>query len=394
MKILDKQFDSLPKDVRFCKNCVVSNQRPYTQFNEEGICSACQWSREKDTIIDWDLRERELRSLLELHRKSDGSFDCIVPGSGGKDSAFVAHQLRVKYGMNPLCVTWAPFDWTEIGWKNLKNFVFSGHSNIIAQPNGRVHRSLSRLAFELVGDAFVPFIYGQRAYAYHVARSYGIQLIFFGENGSLEYGGVDRYKYMPKEEPDEWAQQYFKGAELDQLVEEGLARQFISKEEATDQTLLWYKAIAPEQIAELGLEMHWYSYYKPWIPQENFYYAAQHTMFQTNNEGRSEGTYTKYASLDDRSDAFHFYLGYMKFGLGRASRDAQQDVRRHHITRDEAVRLVHRYDHEFPQKHFKWFLDYLNISEDFFWHVMDIYREKSNVWKKKHGVWKLTNIVT
>ena len=80
----------------------------------------------------------------------------------------------------------------------------------------------------------------------------------------------------------------------------------------------------------------------------------------------------------------------MKFGMCRASRDAQTDIRRHHITRDEGVILVNRYDGEFPKKHFNWFLDYMNVSEDFFWQVMDLYREKSNVWNKVNGKWKMT----
>ena len=140
--------------------------------------------------------------------------------------------------------------------------------------------------------------------------------------------------------------------------------------------------------------MHWYSYYRSWIPQENYYYTAQYTNYRTNNCGRSEGTYTKYASLDDRSDGFHFYLSYMKFGLGRASRDAMQDIRMNHITREEAVTLVRRFDHEFPSRHFHWFLDYLDITEDHFWAVMDMYRELSNVWVKEKGVWTMTAVVS
>ena len=83
----------------------------------------------------------------------------------------------------------------------------------------------------------------------------------------------------------------------------------------------------------------------------------------------------------------------MKFGLGRCSRDAQQDIRRHHITRDEGVALVRRYDGEFPKKYFDWMLNYLEFSEEHFWEIMDFYRSQSNVWKKENGVWELKYIV-
>ena len=88
---LDRQLEQLPREVVFCRNCVVSNQRPRTRFNEEGICSACLWAYEKDHAVDWDKRAKELDALCERHRSKDGSFDVVVPGSGGKDSGFVAH---------------------------------------------------------------------------------------------------------------------------------------------------------------------------------------------------------------------------------------------------------------------------------------------------------------
>ncbi len=391
---LDKQFDDLPKEIAFCKNCVVSNQRPRTLLNEQGVCSACQWAHEKDHLVDWVTREKELKELCDRFRRTDGSFDVVVPGSGGKDSAVVAHQLKHRYGMNPLCVTWAPFDWTEIGWRNLQAFVSSGFTNLIGQPDGVVHRKLSRLAFELKGDAWEPFAYGQKAFAFHIAEKFNVKLIFYGENGELEYGGMTKYKNLPKEGPEEWEKAYYKGASVDHLVQVGVERNLLKSDEILPRSLQWYKAPPPDVIAKNGLEMHWFSYYSKWTPQENFYYAIKHTGFETNDEGRSEGTYTKYASLDDKADGFHFYLSHMKFGLGRASRDAQQDIRRNHITREEGVALVRRFDGEFPERHFKWFLSYLGITEDFFWEVMDFYREKSNVWEKEYGKWKLKYIVS
>ena len=49
-----------------------------------GICSACKFALYKRTKIDWDLRKKELINLLDKHRKEDGSYDVIVPCSGGK----------------------------------------------------------------------------------------------------------------------------------------------------------------------------------------------------------------------------------------------------------------------------------------------------------------------
>ena len=83
----------------------------------------------------------------------------------------------------------------------------------------------------------------------------------------------------------------------------------------------------------------------------------------------------------------------MKFGMSRASRDAQQDIRRNHITRDEGIALTKRYDGEYPIKYHDWFLKYLDITDDELWGYLDKYRDLSNVWEKKDGAWYLKDAV-
>src|SRR5438093_1293974 len=88
----------LPREVRFCPRCVMSNQRPCSSvefrhtadrkvrslhLDEQGVCDACRVAEQKDAI-DWPAREQQLLRLLDAYRRADGSYDCIVPGSGGK----------------------------------------------------------------------------------------------------------------------------------------------------------------------------------------------------------------------------------------------------------------------------------------------------------------------
>ena len=68
-----------------------------------------------------------------------------------------------------------------------------------------------------------------------------------------------------------------------------------------------YRPPPPADISEKELEMHWYSYYNKWTPQENYYYCTENTGFKPNPE-RNEGTYSKYASLDDKMDGFQYFL--------------------------------------------------------------------------------------
>ena len=205
---LEGQINILPKQVKWCKRCLMSNQRPRISFDKNGICSGCLNSKYKKTI-NWKDREKELHDLLDKHRRNDGYWDVIVPSSGGKDSAYVAHQLKYKYNMNPLTVTWSPLEYTNIGWQNLQSQINSGFTNILCSPNGLLQRKLARLCFEELGDAFHVFVLGQIGFPFNIAVKYGVKLVFYGENGELEYAGEGADK--PFRPANEWTSRYFKG---------------------------------------------------------------------------------------------------------------------------------------------------------------------------------------
>ena len=156
--------------------------------------------------------------------------------------------------------------------------------------------------------------------------------------------------------------------------------------------LTFYRPPDPMMMKDIGIEFHWFSYYNKWVPQENYYYASEHTGFQPNPHGRAEGTYSKYASLDDQMDGFHYYLAFIKFGIGRATSDAAHEIRDGHITREEGASLVRRFDGEFPKRWFKEFLDYLDITESQFWDVIDRYR-LPHIWQEKNGIGQLQKAV-
>ena len=116
--------------------------------------------------LDWQSREKKLLKLLERFRSNNGSYDVIVPGSGGKDSSYTAHILKYKYGMNPLTVTWAPHLYTDIGFKNLQNWSHKGGlDNLLYTPNGILHRKMTRNAkFLNLLHPFSTFYYWTKDY--------------------------------------------------------------------------------------------------------------------------------------------------------------------------------------------------------------------------------------
>mgnify|MGYP001155609559 FL=1 len=368
---------NLPSEVKFCTKCTISNQRPRIQFDENGVCSACNFAEFKRNKIDWEKREKELIDLCDKHRKSDGSYDVIVPCSGGKDGSFVAHMLKYKYNMNPLCVTWSPLLATELGRKNLDNFIKAGFDHVLGTPNPKVTRKLTQLAFKYMGDPFQPFIYGQTNFPMKMAIQNDVQLIMYGENGEVEYGGDMKNAFKPTREIADHDGHYFSGKPPEFWESHGLSKQDLAP----------FSAPPMKKIRDNNTEIHFFGYYKCWDPQECYYYCRENTNFTPNTE-RSEGTYSKYASLDDRIDGFHYYLAYIKFGIGRTTSDAAHEIRDGKIEREEGIALINRYDGEFPSKHFKTFLDYCDITEDEFHEIIDSWRS-DHLWKKIDGNWVL-----
>jgi N-acetyl sugar amidotransferase len=392
----------LPEEVIYCTRCVMSNQRPTSSIefqhtrnrnhrtlhiDEEGVCDACRFAGIKEQI-DWEQREKDLLQVLDKHRREDGSYDCVVPGSGGKDSAYAAHILKYKYGMHPLTVTWPPIIYTDIGWKNFRNWIeVGGFDNVSFKVNGRAHRLLTRLAIENLLHPFQTFILGQKNLAPKLALNFGVPLVFYGEN-EAEYGNPIADTATSLRDKS-----YYAMTNLDEIYLGGLSISELREVYGLSlNELLPYLPASYKDLARSSIEVHYLGYYLKWTPQEAYYYAVEHTGFEANPV-RTEGTYSKYNSLDDRIDGFHYYTTYIKFGLGRASYDASQEIRNRHLTREEGVALVRRFDGEFPEKYFQEIMDYIGMKPERFMELCDEFRSP-HLWKKENGEWKLRHQVS
>jgi N-acetyl sugar amidotransferase len=408
----------LPQEVVYCKKCVITNQRPNSaveykhtrdskkatiNFDEEGVCDACRFAERKRSTIDWQLREKQLRELCDRHRKTDGSYDCIVPGSGGKDSFFASHTLKHKYGMHPLTVTWAPHVYTDWGWKNFQAWIHAGHDNYLMTPNGRVHRLLTRLSTEILFHPFQAFMFGQKSLAPKMALLFGIPLVFFGEN-EAEYGNPIGDTDSAKRD---WA--YFSAQDQSSVYLGGVSVSDLKQQFGVDQNDLQpYLPADPSRLAALNVEVHYLGYYLKWHPQSCYYYAVEHGGFQASPE-RTPGTYSKYNSIDDRIDDLHYYTTGVKFGIGRASYDAAQEIRSGDINRDEGLALVKRFDHEYPERFADELFKYLSLPEkefpeasrmferplmdrEYFDRLTNHFRSP-HLWVHENGNWKLRHPV-
>jgi N-acetyl sugar amidotransferase len=389
----------LPKNIKFCKKCVISNQRPSSviefknknnqkkgiTIGKDGICDACKYNTEKKKI-NWKEREEKLEHIFSKYRKKSG-YDCIIPGSGGKDSAYTAHIVKYKYKMNPLTVTWAPHLYTEIGWKNFINWMhIGGLDNILFTPNGKLHRLLTRIAFINLLHPFQPFIIGQRIIGPKIAKKFNIPLIIYGEN-QAEYGNdiSENLNYLMKED-------FFSENNIEDINFGGMnIKTIIKKYNHSLNDFEPYLPLEKKEVMNSNIKVMYLGYFLKWDPQECFYYASTNTGFRSNTE-RTEGSYSKYSSIDDKIDPFHYFTTYIKFGIGRATYDASQEIRNEKITRQDGIALIKRYDSEFPKKYFNDFLRYIDLNEREFWKIVDGFRSP-HLWEKIKNKWILKHTI-
>ena len=396
-----KTLYGLPQKIIFCNKSLMSNQRPNSvvefshmksskkktiKFDKNGVSETWKYSRLKKKI-DYKKREQKLLKLLDKHRGKYGEFDCIVPGSGGKDSCYASHVLKYKYGMNPLTVTWPPTMYTDYGLENFKNWLkFGKHSNISAKRDPDLMRLLTSLAFKNLLHPFQTFFLGQKNFPIKTAIKEKVPLIFYGEN-EAEHGNpiADNLKSLRDNSFHTYKNLkniYLGGVRYQDLVDNYKVRK---------KSLDMFLPSSIKDLEESKVEVHYLGYYLRWVPQESYYYAVENLGFKPR-PFRSAGTYAKYHSIDDKMDDLHFYTTFIKFGIGRASYDVFQEIRNDHLSVEEGRKLIKKYDGEFPNRYFKDIIKYLNLSENQFFKYCDSARSP-HIWKKTRNGWKLRHTV-
>jgi len=295
--------------------------------------------------------------------------------------------------MHPLTVTWSPHLYTDIGWKNFQNWLHvGGFDNFLYTPNGKIHRLLTRNATINLLHPFQPFILGQKTFVAKMAAQLNIPLIFYGEMPG-EYGEKISHKtsnYATGAEDGEGAgfsMDYVGGRDVRDIFLGGKKIGAYLDEGVEMADLKSYLPMAPEVLQRKGIDFKYLGYYKKWVPQDAYYYALENTGFEANPV-RTEGTYSKYNSLDDKVDGFFYFTRWIKFGVGRAMMDSAQEIRNHHINKDEAIALMRRYEGEYPARYEKEFLEYISMSREEFLALCDRFRSP-HLWRVKGGEWML-----
>ncbi|MBF0441834.1 MAG: N-acetyl sugar amidotransferase [Oligoflexales bacterium] len=363
--------------LRWCSNCVSMSTRPRITFDERGRCNACLWAEQKKTL-DWSHRQRDLKMLLDKHRKEDGKFDCLCPVSGGKDGSYVAYNLKHKYGMNPLCITITPPLSLQLGDNNLKAFIASGYSHISINPNISAMRQINKIGFREMGFPYYGWLIAIQAAVVRMAVNMGVGLIFYGEDGEVEYGGTIKTAKSPI-----YDVKYMRDIYLEAGYEKVLSASDVPKKD-----LYFFEFPCESELKENPIDITHWSYFESWDPYRNYLVAKEHCGLK-EADNSNVGTFTNFAQNDQALYALHTYLMYLKFGFGRANQDAAIEVRRGAMDREQAINLVRLYDGHYPEEYIEKYLEYYQMSKSEFDDILDRYANK-DLFEKIDGRWRPT----
>lgn len=367
------------KKIFWCKNCLNMSTRPRISFDERGWCNACQWMEEKK-IIDWESKEQKLRATLSKYQSNNGNFDCIAAVSGGKDGSYVAYNLVHRYKMKPLTVTVRPSLELPIGNQNLHNFIQSGFDHVHISPNPKVLNRLNKYGFIEKGSPYYGWLVAMMTAVLQLAVKFKIPLIFYGEDGEVEYGGSTENKNRPFYNTEYMERVYMEGGH------EKIFNRALQDEDISEKDLLWYRFPTSHDMTNIGLTLTHWSYFEAWDSYRNYVVAKKHCGLTEKDAGTSE-TFTNFAQNDQALYTLHTYLMYLKFGFGRATQDAGIEIRRGSMTRDQAINLVRMYDNTYPHDLIDTYLSYYTMTKSEFDAVLDRHVNKK-LFKKENGIWQ------
>jgi N-acetyl sugar amidotransferase len=365
--------------ITWCKNCLNMSTRPRITFDDRGWCNACEWMEEKKTM-DWQPRVKELDDLLKKYKSKNGGFDCIVPVSGGKDGSYVSYTLKHKLGMNPLAVTVRPALSLEIGDQNLVNFINSGYNHIHISTNPIVLDRINKYGFIEKGFPYYGWLVAIMSAVMKTAASFNIPLIFYGEDGEIEYGGSTQNKNISLYNMEYIKRIFLEGGHqnvFERLKADG---------DISDEDLAFFKFPTDEEMTENGIFFTHWSYFENWDSYRNYIVAKEHCGL-IENEDSHENTFNNFSQNDQALYSLHTYMMYLKYGFGRATQDAGIEIRRGSMTRDQAINLVKMYDNAYPHDLLPVYLDYYKMTKEEFDAVLDKYANK-DLFEKIDGIWE------
>jgi len=346
--------------MKYCHHCLQPDTRPNTYFTPEGVCPACDYFSSLKHI-DWDERYEILQDLLkEFPLKKGQHFDCIIGVSGGKDSTRQALWIRDKLGLKPLlaCLSYPPQQVTQRGVDNISNLIELGFDVVLSAPAPGTWQRLMRESFlqftnwakstEMALFSSVP----------QLAIRYNIPLILWGENPGLQLGDM---KTLGRNGYDGNNLRYMNtltGGANDWIINAGMR----------ENELLAYKYPSLEDFEINDLQIVYLGWFLgDWSLINNGMYSAASGLDIREDTVNNTGDLLGICALDEDWVTLNQMIKYYKFGFGRVTDYANEEIRLGRMTRERGIELVEQYDGVCSNEYIESFCTYINISVKEFW---------------------------
>ena len=370
----------------YCQKCVYPVHAVNLDIDDEGICSACRTFEEilKLSNKNWKKREEKLIQLIEEYKKyTKGDYDCIIPVGGGKDSYFQTHFIK-SLGFKPLLVTYYGNNFLPEGEKNLQDMAKKlGCDHYIFKPSEEVLVKLNKAAFYMMGDMNWHNHAGIRIMPVKSALQFEVPLFIYGEV-SWDISGMFSIENYAE---------FNKRTVLEHDMRGFLANDFIGKEGLKKKDVSWYSLPEDKLYYDNNLKGIYLGNFVKCDPYKQTDLMEKVYKWKESVEP-FERTYRKISNLDDmHENGAHDYLKYIKFGYGRCSDHASKDIRMGYMSRDNAIKMVKKYDHVKPYKDLKRWLEYVDMTENEFDTHANKFRDErvwikeKNEWIKRYNLW-------
>lgn len=369
--------------MRYCKKCVNVDTRPDGEFDEEGVCPACRFKENKDEeFVDFIERRKELDEIVTWGKtNSRSSYDCIVTVSGGKDSMRQAFFARDELDLKPLLVNSAypPEQLHERGAKNLGNLISHGFDTVSMSLDPQLWKKMMRASFFAYGNQAKSTEMALYSIPIHVAIAYKIPLVFLGEN-PLYVLGQQEGKAKGGNATGMHYSNTLEGGSPDKI-----AQNIASKKDT-----YFYRYPSDDELDFGNLRIVYLGYYiEDWSLLKNAELGIENGLIIRDDNPDNTGDYFGVSALDEEFKIVNAMIKYIKFGYGAVTDQVCIAMNNGLLSRKEGFEVVKKFDGKCAQYYIELFCDYLEITHDEFWEVVESYRGK-DAWKKdQNGKWQL-----
>lgn len=316
--------------MKYCVRCILPETHEGIEFDQEGVCSVCRQAEIKHDVINWGERRLMLDKIIDQYRDK-GEYDCIVPFSGGKDSAFQLWYVVEKLKLKPLVVRYNHWGLRPIVAENsTKIFKTLGVDVVEFQSNWHVVQKLMRESLEKTGDFCWHCHLGVFANTLRLAVKFATPLIIFGESAA-EYRSITSFNEIQRISAELFDKLINLGIDADTMYE-NLGGTIPKRD------LMAFTVPTQQEMDKIGVTAIWLGDFIKWDTRANVAIIKGELGWRGT---RVEGIPPEwdYEKIECKWQGIRDYAKYVKRGHGRTNHLACIDIRMGRMDRETGMKL-------------------------------------------------------